>query len=174
MGNGNLIAGPVADQPVRLRTPPGVGTPLRADGRPDQRHPLIRAHCPVCSWGVKKGGHRKRWPFSLRSRKRCLTPTLHYKEPLRSLYCRLCGCLFLMTKPILSNIPLPLRQRLTVWHTLVGQSPWIQLSNCAGSSLSGYPPDPPSVSRGPRLWADSGLRVSYALSDFFHYPIRSR
>ena len=28
-----------AAQPVRPRTPPGVGTPLRADGRPGQRHP---------------------------------------------------------------------------------------------------------------------------------------
>ena len=27
-------AGPVTEQPVRPRTPPGVGTPLRADGRP--------------------------------------------------------------------------------------------------------------------------------------------
>ena len=27
-----MSAGPVADQPVRPRTPPGVGTPLRADG----------------------------------------------------------------------------------------------------------------------------------------------
>jgi phospholipase C len=35
-------------------------------------------------------------------------------------------------------------------------------------------PNPPSVSRGPWFWADSGLRVSYALPDFFHYPIRSR
>ena len=34
-----MNAGPVADQPVRPRTPPGVGTPLRADGRPAQRHP---------------------------------------------------------------------------------------------------------------------------------------
>ena len=34
-------AGPGADQPVRPRTPPGVGTPLRADGRPDQRHPRL-------------------------------------------------------------------------------------------------------------------------------------
>ena len=34
-----MSAGPVADQPVRPRTPPGVGTPLRADGRPGQRHP---------------------------------------------------------------------------------------------------------------------------------------
>jgi len=32
-------AGPVADQPDRPRTPPGVGTPLRAVGPPDQRHP---------------------------------------------------------------------------------------------------------------------------------------
>ena len=31
--------GSVADQPVRPRTPPGVGTPLRADRRPGQRHP---------------------------------------------------------------------------------------------------------------------------------------
>ena len=37
-----MSAGPVADQPVRPRTPPGVGTPLRADGRPGQRHPLSR------------------------------------------------------------------------------------------------------------------------------------
>jgi hypothetical protein len=33
------MTGPVADQPVRPRTPPGVGTPLRADGLPGQRHP---------------------------------------------------------------------------------------------------------------------------------------
>ena len=33
------LTDPVADQPVRPRTPPGVGTPLRADGRPGQRHP---------------------------------------------------------------------------------------------------------------------------------------
>ena len=33
-------AGPVTEQPVRPRTPPGVGTPLRADGRPAQCHPL--------------------------------------------------------------------------------------------------------------------------------------
>ena len=33
------LTGPVADQPVRPRTPPGVGTPLRADGLPGQRHP---------------------------------------------------------------------------------------------------------------------------------------
>ena len=26
-----MSAGPVADQPVRPRTPPGVGTPLRSD-----------------------------------------------------------------------------------------------------------------------------------------------
>jgi len=34
-----VSAGPVADQPVRPRTPPGVGTPLRADGLPGRRHP---------------------------------------------------------------------------------------------------------------------------------------
>ena len=34
-------AGPVADQPVRPRTPPGVGTPLRADGLPGRRHPRL-------------------------------------------------------------------------------------------------------------------------------------
>ena len=34
-----MSAGPVADQPVRPRTPPGVGTPLRADGLPGRRHP---------------------------------------------------------------------------------------------------------------------------------------
>jgi len=33
------VDGPVADQPVRPRTPPGVGTPLRADELPGQRHP---------------------------------------------------------------------------------------------------------------------------------------
>jgi hypothetical protein len=27
-----MSAGPVTDQPIRPRTPPGVGTPLRADG----------------------------------------------------------------------------------------------------------------------------------------------
>ena len=43
MGNGDLIAGPVADQPVRPRTPPGVGTPLRADGLPGQRHPRLNS-----------------------------------------------------------------------------------------------------------------------------------
>ncbi len=32
-------AGPVADHPVRPRTPPGVGTPLRAAGVPGRRHP---------------------------------------------------------------------------------------------------------------------------------------
>jgi hypothetical protein len=42
------------------------------------------------------------------------------------------------------------------------------------NTSTGHPPDPPSVSRGPWLWADSGLRVSYALPDFFHYPIRNR
>ena len=40
-GGGKGKAGPVANQPVRPRTPPGVGTPLRADGRPDQRHPRL-------------------------------------------------------------------------------------------------------------------------------------
>ena len=34
-----MTAGPAADQPVRPRTPPGVGTPLRAVGRPDRHHP---------------------------------------------------------------------------------------------------------------------------------------
>lgn len=34
-------AGPVAEQPVRPRTPPGVGTPLRAHGLPVRRHPLM-------------------------------------------------------------------------------------------------------------------------------------
>jgi len=34
-----MNAGPVADQPVRPRTPPGVGTPLRADRLPGRRHP---------------------------------------------------------------------------------------------------------------------------------------
>jgi len=34
-----MNAGPAADQPSRLRTPPGVGTPLQATGRPGQRHP---------------------------------------------------------------------------------------------------------------------------------------
>ena len=34
-----LRAGPVTDQPNRLRTPPGVGTPLQAVGRPGQCHP---------------------------------------------------------------------------------------------------------------------------------------
>jgi hypothetical protein len=33
-------AGPVADQPSRLRTPSGVGTPLQAAGLPGQRHLL--------------------------------------------------------------------------------------------------------------------------------------
>ena len=33
-------AGPVLDQPDRPRTPPGVGTPLRAVGRPGRGHPL--------------------------------------------------------------------------------------------------------------------------------------
>jgi hypothetical protein len=32
-------AGPAVDQPNRLRTPPGVGPPLQAVGRPGQRHP---------------------------------------------------------------------------------------------------------------------------------------
>jgi len=32
-------AGPAVEQPSRLRTPPGVGTPLQAAGRPAQRHP---------------------------------------------------------------------------------------------------------------------------------------
>ncbi|HEX5647876.1 MAG TPA: hypothetical protein VFX56_12975 [Nitrospira sp.] len=36
-----MSAGPVADQPIRPRTPPGVGTPLRADGLPARRHPRI-------------------------------------------------------------------------------------------------------------------------------------
>ncbi|MGH7371614.1 MAG: hypothetical protein ACREJK_07190, partial [Candidatus Methylomirabilales bacterium] len=31
---------PVADRPGRPRTPPGVGTPLRAAGVPGRRHPL--------------------------------------------------------------------------------------------------------------------------------------
>lgn len=34
------IDGPVADQPVRPRTPPGVGTPLQSAGHPGRRHPL--------------------------------------------------------------------------------------------------------------------------------------
>lgn len=33
-----MSAGSVADQPVRPRTPPGVGTPLRANGLPGRRH----------------------------------------------------------------------------------------------------------------------------------------
>jgi|SRR5437879_7372140 len=43
--------GPVADQPVRPRTPPGVGTPLRADGLPGQRHPSSH---DVPEWKEKK------------------------------------------------------------------------------------------------------------------------
>lgn len=45
-----MIAGPVAEQTTRCilrsngyprpRTPPGVGAPLRAAGRPVRRHPL--------------------------------------------------------------------------------------------------------------------------------------
>ena len=60
--------GPVADQPVRPRTPPGVGTPLRADGRPGQRHPsshtdqirgsekreVVSGH-PLCSQNAHDG-----------------------------------------------------------------------------------------------------------------------
>jgi len=35
-GVGQLgFAGPVVEQPIRPRTPPGVGTPLRADGLVD-------------------------------------------------------------------------------------------------------------------------------------------
>ena len=39
-------AGPVADQPSRLRTPPSVGTPLQAAGLPGQRHPLGKSSHP--------------------------------------------------------------------------------------------------------------------------------
>ena len=60
-----MSAGPVADQPVRPRTPPGVGTPLRADGLPGQRHPRP---IPEGDWGgdltavgqaAQKGGQRQ-------------------------------------------------------------------------------------------------------------------
>ncbi len=49
------LTGPVARQPVRPRTPPGVGTPLRADGRPGQRHPSSH---DVPDWKETKGRER--------------------------------------------------------------------------------------------------------------------
>jgi hypothetical protein len=61
-----MSAGPVADQPVRPRTPPGVGTPLRADGLPGRRHPRP---IPEGDWGgdltaggraAQKGSQRQR------------------------------------------------------------------------------------------------------------------
>ncbi len=36
------FSGPVVDQPNCPRTPPGVGPPLRAVGRPGRRHPKTR------------------------------------------------------------------------------------------------------------------------------------
>ena len=37
------VDGPVADQPLRPRTPPGVGTPLRADGLVSATRQVTRA-----------------------------------------------------------------------------------------------------------------------------------
>ena len=56
-----MIAGPVASQPSRPRTPPGVGPPLRAAGLPDWRHPQSRKALPDV-WGEKEGrsGRRER------------------------------------------------------------------------------------------------------------------
>ena len=50
-----LRAGPVTDQPNRLRTPPGVGTPLQAVGRPGQCHPRRK----FCSSGGE--GNAQAW-----------------------------------------------------------------------------------------------------------------
>ena len=50
------LTGPVADQPVRPRTPPGVGTPLRADGLPGQRHPSSQ---DGPDWGKIKSGETR-------------------------------------------------------------------------------------------------------------------
>ena len=49
-------AGPVADQPSRLRTPPGVGTPLQAAGLPGQRHPLGKSSRPRGRRGTSELG----------------------------------------------------------------------------------------------------------------------
>ena len=101
-------------------------------------------------------------------------PIIEYKEPLRFFYCRLCSCLFVMTKPFISNTPTPPRQRRTVRLGLVWQSHWIQSPNRAGSPLSEHRPDPPPVSKVPWHGADNDLRVGYVLPDFFHYLIRRR
>jgi hypothetical protein len=50
-----LRAGPVADQPSRLRTPPGVGTPLQAAGLPGQRHPLGKSLLTTETNSKKRG-----------------------------------------------------------------------------------------------------------------------
>jgi hypothetical protein len=49
-------AGPVADQPDRPRTPPGVGTPLRAVGLPGRRHPLEERNLRSFEWGSRGEG----------------------------------------------------------------------------------------------------------------------
>ncbi len=59
------MTGPVADQPVRPRTPPGVGTPLRADGRPGQRHPSSH---DVPDWEEKNREVMDENPYARRTR----------------------------------------------------------------------------------------------------------
>jgi hypothetical protein len=51
-------AGPVVEEPDRPRTLPGVGTPLRAVGRPPRRHPH---RSPLLARIVHDGS----WPFDL-------------------------------------------------------------------------------------------------------------
>jgi len=51
----HFFSGPVVDQPNCPRTPPGVGTPLRAVGRPGRRHPKMEQGLVRASQGA--GGH---------------------------------------------------------------------------------------------------------------------
>ena len=83
-----MSAGPVADQPVRPRTPPGVGTPLRADGLPGRRHPrhipegdrggdltaggrAPRSATPAASEGVRGSSQTILLARTTRTMKRC-------------------------------------------------------------------------------------------------------